>query len=288
MKYLSRLADMFRPFRIIRRVGRTPLTTVSEEVWIATSAGQRIYAHLHKPAVDAVFPGIVFVPGAASCGMDYDRIGAEIQPKTLAALGFAVIHYDPSGRGRTGGKEDFWGAVHQDELVDVLKWTQKRPEVIDYGLSVISFSIGIAIASGALARHSGELPFVRLLYDWEGPSNRFIITKNDTHPPLKRFPTSDVEFWQKREPYRFISRIKCGYFRYQARIDHMQGNNKDHAVEMVNLATQGHAAWTQLNNNALNQIYSPPVPEECWVNSEKTDRLAILQAFLRVSGKDNV
>ncbi len=283
MTKFSRFIDLLLPSRIFHHLDRKPLPVVCEEVWISSGKGKRLYAHLHRPMIDGNFPAVVFVPGAASCGTDYDRAGAEIQPKILAALGFAVVHYDPSGRGRTGGEENFWGTRHQDELVDVLHWTHARPEVRRDSLAVLSFSIGITIASGALARHADDLSFVSQLFDWEGPSNRFNITKNDTHPPLKPFPTFEERFWQEREPCRFIDKISCGYFRYQAQQDHMQRSKKEHALELINLATQGRATWTQLNHNPRNILYRAPVADECWIPTKKTDRLQLLRSFLSVA-----
>ncbi len=270
------------PSRLVRKIGRKPLPTTSHEMWIPTKNGNRLYAHLHRPAISGDFPGVVFVPGAASCGTDYDKAG-EMQPKTVAALGFVVVHYDPSGRGQTGGEEDFWGSRQQDELADVLLWTQSQSNVKKDNLGVVSFSIGITIASGALARHAAELPFVRYLYDWEGPSNRFNITKNDTHPPLWQFHTTDDDFWENREACTFIGRIQCGYFRYQAMIDHMQEEKKDHAVELINLATRGEAAWTQLNTNPRNSPYTLPVSDSCWIPPEKNNKTHILRLFLSVA-----
>ncbi|CAK8716536.1 Serine aminopeptidase S33 domain-containing protein [Candidatus Electrothrix laxa] len=253
------------------------------EAWIPTKKGGKLYAHLHYPEGRKDVPAVVFVPGGASCGADYDKSGAEIQPKDLAALGFVVVHYDPSGRGSTGGEENYWGTEHQDELVDVLRWTHARPEVQKNNVVILSFSIGITIAAGALARYADELPFVSWLFDWEGPSSRFNITKNDTHPPLKSFPTSNDAFWQEREPCRFINKITCGYFRYQALQDHVQGNKKEHALELVNLATQGTAAWTQLNHTPRNRLHTVPVADQCWVQSKKTDRLQLLRSFLSIA-----
>lgn len=283
----SQLINLLIPSRLVRRVGRKPLPTTCEEVWIPSRGGNMLYAHLHRPAITGNFSGVVFVPGAVSCGTDYDRAG-EIQPITVAALGFVVVHYDPSGRGRTGGEENFWGTRQQDELVDVLQWAHLRPEVKKNCLGVVSFSIGITIATGALARYSTDLPFVRYLYDWEGPSNRFNITKNDTHPPLRQFPTTDDAFWQNREPCQFISRIKCGYFRYQAQIDHMQGQKKDHALELVNLATKGQACWTQLNHNPRDKMYNPPISDSCWITPEKNHQTQILGFFLKVAENENL
>lgn len=275
------LANLLIPVRLVRQIGRKPLPTNCREIWIQTGKDSRVYAHLYCPK-SGMYPGVVFVPGAASCGTDYYRAG-EMQPKTVAALGFAVLVYDPSGRGKTGGEEDFWGLRQQDELAAVLQWLNSQPGVKKNDIGIVSFSIGITIATGALARHADDLDFVRYLYDWEGPSNRFNITKNDTHPPLLQFPTRNDEFWRDREACQFIGDIKCGYFRYQAINDHMQGQEKEHALELINLAVRGQPCWTLLNHNQPNMTYDSFIDKSCWVSPEADNKAQILRFFLRAA-----
>lgn len=252
MNLIGKLVNWMGPGFIESFVGKKLVETTYTEEWIANPSGSKVYAHIHRPFADGEYPGVVFVPGALSPGTDYDR-GGEVTADDVASLGFLVLHYDPSGRGESGGQEDYWGINHQKELSIVLEYIAGRPDVWVDNIGVFSFSIGITISSGALASY--ELPFVRYLFDWEGPSNRFNITKNDTHTPLKKFPTSNLAFWKDREPVRFIGDIKCGYFRYQSSQDHMQGSYKGHALELVNLATKGKAKWTRLNDNSPNMLF---------------------------------
>ncbi len=253
--------------------------TTCDEVWIDDERGKKVYAHIHRPAFPERYPGVVFVPGGGSTGTDYDG-DTEVTAADVAALGFTVLHYDPLGRGKTGGQENFWGSLHQEELARVVDYVSRQNSVDAENIGILSFSIGIAIAAGALARF--DLP-VRYLFDWEGPSNRFNITRKDTHKPLKGFPTSNDLFWNEREPSRFMADVPCGYFRYQGAEDHMQGAYKGHAVELLNLATRGKAAWTKCNDNPLNTFFDEgKTGDYHWVPRQANQKVRILNYLLSV------
>ncbi len=256
------------------------LETNYKEVRIKISTSQNIYAHIHRPVMIGKLPGIVIVPGGNSSGTDYDT-GAGISAIDIASLGFIVLHYDPSGRGKTGGKEDHWGSIHQQQLSKVVDYFSGLPFVLHDNIGILSFSIGIIIASGSLARY--PMPGVKYLFDWEGPSNRFNITLNNTHEPLKCFHTSNEEFWKEREPVSFIGNINCGYFRYQAEIDHVQGNYMGHAIELLNKATTGKALWTKCNDNPGNTIFDEDkVDEYHWLSKHINHRWQILKYLLEM------
>ena len=257
MDIISRFRNWRSGLTLGRYSGVEPLKTSFREVCIDSSRGYGLYAHIHGPAVPGTYPGVVFVPGANSAGTDYDR-GAGLRAADVASCGFVVLHYDPSGRGRSGGQEDYWGPVHQEELSAVVGFFSRLEEVDRGRIGILSFSIGVIIATGALANY--PMDGVKYLFDWEGPSNRFNTTRNDTHEPLREFPTSDDGFWDSREAARFIGKIRCGYFRYQAEIDHMQGTNKGHAIELINNAQKGSALWTRCNDNPAGAVFDEKGP----------------------------
>jgi len=263
MKMLQQAVGwMGAPF-LERYTRRHLLQTTFEEMWIRVSPRHKVYAHLHRPVANGPYPGVVFVPGALSPGTVYDG-GAALSAGDVASLGYVALHYDPGGRGRSGGEEDYWGVRHQDELAAVATRLAALDAVDRHRIAILSFSIGISIAAGALAR--GDISFVNYLFDWEGPSNRYNITKNDSHPLLKAFPTADVDFWKEREAVRFIPEISCGYFRYQAQRDHMQGSFKGHAVELVNAAIDGRPQWARLNDNPMDtRLNASRMDEYRWV-----------------------
>ena len=254
--------------------------TTFNETWIELPAGERVYAHVHRPIMKGRYPGVLLVPGGFGSGTDLDT-SPGLTPDDISSLGFTVLHYDPSGRGRTGGEEDFWGPRHQRELAGVLKHLARLSNVDEENLGVFSFSIGIVISTGALSRF--PVPRVRYLYDWEGPSNRFVTTKNDTMEQLRPFHTSNEGFWREREASRFIGDLECAYFRYQALTDHVQDTFKGHATELLNLATRGKAAWTRCNDNPVNTLFDESRLEDYhWVPETLNNRGQILKYLLEI------
>lgn len=249
MKLVEKLLPWVGDHFVERFLSVRLLETRTTEAWMDTDGGRRLYLHIHEPVGAGRFPAVVIAPGGESPGTDYDR-PPFVTARQMAGLGVCVIHYDPSGRGRSQGSEDFWGPGNQREFSDVIRFASSLPRVDPAGIGVVSFSIGIVIAAGALARFSP--PRVRYLFDWEGPSDRMVTTKNNTHPPLLRFPTSNEEFWKDREAIRFMKSIRCPYFRYQGRTDHVQGCHVEHAADMINAALDGGCPWTRMNDNPVN------------------------------------
>lgn len=277
---ISKLINCCKETHLEYFIGRGLVKATYKEVWIKLPTGQNIYAHIHSPIIHGRYPGIVFVPGANSPGTDYDK-GIGVRARDVVSLGFVVLHYDPSGRGKTRGNEDYWGVSHQQELSWVIDYFSKLPAVEDDNIGILSFSIGIIIASGALARF--PMSKVRYLFDWEGPSNRFNTTRNNTHKPLIGFPTADDAFWKEREASRFIGDISCGYFRYQAEQDHVQDSYKGHAIELLNLATKGKAKWTKCNDNPVNTLFDKNCVERYhWVPQELNHKGQILKYLLEI------
>lgn len=278
------------PLRLIRNwvtgmrvrysMNRMPVRTQQTEEFVKLSTGETIYVHLHRPVKAGRYPGVFIVPGGLSPGTAYDGMG-ELRAEDISAMGYAVMHYDPSGRGRSTGVEDFCGARHQTECADLIERFASMPEVDPSCIGILSFSLGISIASGALYRRP-DLP-VSYLFDWEGPSNRRVITLDETIEIFNDHPCSDDAFWAEREAVGFIGSIGCGYFRYQSVQDHVQGAYVGHAIELVNLAARGRARWTRCNDNAPDIIYDPAAPDEYgWVPEMKDHAGTILRYLLEL------
>lgn len=278
MNLIGRLANWRSNAFLANFIQGTLHETTYGVLWI-----DNIYAHIHRPKIPGKYPGLIFVPGGKSPGTDYDK-GNGVRAQDAASLGFVVLHYDPSGRGKTGGKEEYWGTVHQDELSQIINFFSETEFTDNDNIGIMSFSIGIIIATGALARFPTTK--IKYLFDWEGPSSKFSITKNDTYEPLKDFPTSNEDFWNEREATKYISRVECAYFRYQAEVDHMQGTFKGHAVELLNLATRGKALWTRCNDNPPNIIFDEnKLQEYRWVPSHLNHKGQILKYLLDIQKK---
>lgn len=277
MNKLDKLIAWWRGASLEPYIKKRLEETSLSEAWIESSEGHKIYAHIHTPKAGGARPGIIIVPGARSAGTVYDK-GIGLRARDIAACGWTVIHYDPSGRGKTGGVEDYWGPRHQEELSVVARYFACLDSVNPADIGIFSFSIGIIIATGALVRF--PMPDIRYLFDWEGPSNPRNTTRDDTHTQLKDFPTSNRAFWAERDASEFIKKIKCAYFRYQAQEDHVQGLFKGHAIELINNA-RGSARWTKCNDNQVNMAFdSGRIDEYKWVPKNLNHKGQILKFLL--------
>jgi hypothetical protein len=255
--------------------------TQIREVWVKAPNGNKLYSHIHEPAnasVENQYPGLALVPGGSGPGTVFDNGQAD----DIAHKGFVVIHFDPEGRGRSEGQENYNGYVHQDDLYAVILYLKSLPQVDGNNIGVFTRSYGITMGAGALARYP-ELG-VKYLIDWEGPSNRTQHYQDwngdgiapDSHNPRVRDGTikiSDDWFWNEREASRFMAEITADYFRIQGEIDHAQGVHKGHAIELLNLATRGKSRWTRCNDNPPNIIYDPlNVTQYKWLPGEADER----------------
>jgi pimeloyl-ACP methyl ester carboxylesterase len=193
----------------------------------------------------------VLVPGGAGT----------IEPakaRRLVEHGFIVVFFDPDGRGKSEGQEDLDGSIHQDGLAAIVRATPSIPGVDANRIGLVSFSYGITMASGALARYP-DLP-VKFLIDWEGPADRYDTTVDCTPNQRIDFPgCSDDAAWSQREALTFIARVQVPYQRLQSENDHVQPD-VSHAINMVNAAIQGGAPWVRLNNQPPNESYDPANP----------------------------
>lgn len=266
------------------------------EVWIEAPNGNKLYSHIHGPAdasADNKYPGLVLVPGGSGAGTQFDNGQAD----DIVNLGFVVMHFDPEGRGRSEGEENYNGYVHQDDLYAVIQHLKSLPEVDSGNIGVFTRSYGITMGAGTLARYP-ELG-VKYLVDWEGPSNRTQHYQDwngdgiapDSHIPEVKDGTikiTDDWFWKEREASTFIGNITAGYLRIQGEIDHAQGTHKGHAIELLNSATEGKSPWTGCNDNPPNITYDPDnLTQYKWLSGEADERHKeiILSWITEMSGK---
>lgn len=215
-------------------------------------------------------PALVLVPGGRGDSSGFLKAtpsGCEAQE--LADRGFVVLVFDPDGRGASEGVEDDNGYVHQDGLAEVIRFAAALPEVDALRMGLVSYSYGVTMAAGALARHP-DLP-VLFYIDWEGPANRDDTggCDADTLGHLQGHPCDDEAFWSEREASTFILSIAVPYQRLQSRVDHVQPDI-DHALVLLANATSeeygghGHSPWTRMNDLPPNRVYTvanpPPLP----------------------------
>jgi hypothetical protein len=254
-----------------------------ETLWVVNpTSGCSLYVHIHRPVSagpSTKVPAVVLVPDLSSAGTTFDSIADYI-----ATEGFAVLHFDADGRGRSGGSEDYDGYKQQDGLAACLESLAMRNYVDSENMGIYSRGYGIVMATGMIARH--ETPKVKFLMDWEGPSDRY-QTSSDSggHVPV---PVDSEAFWGQREAGHFIKNVPGAYLRYQSATDHT-GHITDnhHAIALVDSATaaayggSGIAVWTRVNDsvmNSENETYSlsdPPL----WTR-EQEDRNRICREIL--------
>jgi hypothetical protein len=223
---------------------------------LLSTAGYPLAARITRPAATGPVPGVVVSPAIHHGRAELDGFTSAVTAAEIAQLGYAVLTFDPAGRGESWGTEDFGGAEHQDDLRVAVAALLAAADVA--GVGVLSLSYGIVAAAGALSRFADELP-VRWLVDWEGPSDREIITTGGTRlVPADGHTLDDDTYWHPREPVRHLGGLRCGYVRLQALPDHAQPQELRHAERLVRAAAAGSAPWFQINDHPRGLL--PPRP----------------------------
>ena len=233
------------------------------------ASGCSLYAHIHRPAYagqDNRVPAVIFVPGGEGYG---SRLDSTTTPDDIASDGFAFMHFDPDGRGRSGAyPENYGGTVHQDGMHACLSALAGRTYVDTSRLGVYSQAYGITMASGMIARY--DEPRVKFLLDFEGPADRYkTCLDSGGFVPV---PADSDEFWQEREAARFMKQVPSAYLRFQPQVDsNPRLSDNRHAIQLIDSATAvayggaGISAWTRVNDSLMNppnKVYTrmdPPV-----------------------------
>jgi len=227
------------------------------------SSGCSLSVHIHRPAYagpERRVPGIIFVPDKNGAGSDLE---SGTTPGDLALEGFAFMHFDPDGRGRSDSfPENYDGYVQQDGMHECLSLLASRNYVDTSRLGVYTRGYGITMGSGMIARYAE--PRVKFLLDVEGPADRYQTAREfGGHVPT---PAVDDSFWQEREAARFMKQVPSAYLRLQSSVDSNPAipDNK-HCIQLIDSATAveqggaGISAWTRVNDSVMNQpnrVYS--------------------------------
>ena len=180
---------------------------------------------------------------------------------------FAIVVFDPDGRGRSvgiadaPGEEDDGGFVHRDGLATVIHYVAELPEIDGARVALSSVSYGVTMAAGALVRYP-DLPILFLI-DREGPANRDDTGGCDAADTghLKAHACDDETFWVEREAATFARSLQVPYQRLQSRADHVQPDLAHAVLMLANTTAQayggeGVAPWTRLNGLAPNRVYT--------------------------------
>ncbi len=219
------------------------------------SSGSRLFVRVAYPRGwnGEPLPALVLVPGGT--GTTEPR-----KAEALAAEGFLVIIFDPEGRGRSEGTEDYNGFIGQDGLAAVIEAAAALPGLDANRYGLVSYSYGVTLATGALARHP-DLP-IDFYIDWEGPVDRTYTTTGcggNRVDGIQWQPCEDNAWWSEREAMNFIAQIRVPYQCIQSQKDHVQRDNS-HAIEIVNAAVAGGVPWARLNEYPANQTYDAANP----------------------------
>ena len=231
------------------------------------TSGSKLYVRISPTTSSmAAIPAIIFIPGGTGdSSMFTDEIPGGSAAARFTGAGFVPVVFDPEGRGKSEGVEDYNGTIGQDGLYAVTRFVEQLPYVGDIGY--VSQSYGVSLAAGVLSRYP-EGPAVFLI-DWEGPANRLDITigcKSGNYDIAQQtgpqdHACQDDTYWSEREAQTFTSDIAVPYHRLQSLEDHAQPD-ASHAVDMIQAATMpehggsGMSPWTRLNTLEPNTVYS--------------------------------
>jgi hypothetical protein len=224
---------------------------------LTSTAGYKLAACLtFIPGMKDYF-GLVISPAVHQGLHDLESKRSVVSPAELAALGYMVLSFDPSGRGESWGEEDFGGDEHQDNVRVAIEYLQQHPQIRG-PIGVLALSMGVVAAVGACTR-GPALP-VAFLVDWEGPCDREILTAGGTiMVPAKGHRMTDDSYWHPREPVRQVAALTCPYIRLQALPDHAQPQEVRHAWRMMRAVEHSALPWWQLNDHPRQSLPERPV-----------------------------
>ena len=223
--------------------------------WVTNPAsGSRLHVTATYPPGwnGKLVPALVLVPGGTG-------VSEPQKAERLAAEGFLAIIFDPEGRGQSEGTEDYNGYIGQDGLAAVIEAATALPGLDADRYGLVSFSYGVTMATGALARHP-DLP-IDFYIDWEGPVNRN-YTSGCKPAPQQHIQWESCEnnsWWAEREALTFIADVQVPYQRIQSQKDHVQRQNT-HAIDIVNAAVAAGVPWVRLNEYPAGQTYDAANP----------------------------
>lgn len=251
-----------------------PNVTISTN-WVKNpTTGAQIFTLVLKPndKRGEKLPALIMCPGGNGHSVLF--LSGQGMAQQLAEMGFAVVVFDPEGRGQSRGVEDYCGFKHQDGLAATVRWLAQQPGIDPERIGLCSNSYGVTLAAGALARYP-DLP-ARFLIDWEGPMDRNDTGGCDPNKPgmgghLKGVAKCDDEnFWREREAVNFVGKLRVPYQRIQSEKDHVQRDNH-HAIAMVNAALAGGVPEVWLNEDYVKQPLNLKHPPQ-WLPDAEADR----------------
>ncbi|HLC22590.1 MAG TPA: hypothetical protein VJJ79_02345 [Candidatus Nanoarchaeia archaeon] len=240
------------------------ITVVRKDYFVTNpTSSKKIDVSVFQPENNSqLYPGVILVPGGTGSKKDflkpYSRETSASIAETFAAKGFTVLLFSAEGRGDSDGEEDYNGYVAQDGLYELYRFLLAYENVNMDNIGIVSYSYGIALASGMLGRYQ---PHLQYYIEWEGPVNRWYVTfECQGASPGKpgSFSCDDEDYWLEREALRFVPYFDIEHFVIVQTEKNHGGPTVRHSVEMNTLALQ-YLDWVRVNGpkNYINQEYTP-------------------------------
>ena len=228
-----------------------------------------------------MYPAVILVPGGTvgKSGFSEGKGPSGIsKAETISSAGFVTLTFSPDGREGSTGTEQYNGYNSQDGLYEEYRFLKEYEGVDEDNIGLVSYSYGVALASGMLGRYQ---PDIRFFIEWEGPVNRYYVSigcKGSVSAVQSGVTCNDNDYWNEREALRFVPYFPIDYFVIlQSSDDHVQPTVQ-HSVDMNNKAIQ-YLPWTRVNGqeNAVNTAYTVdtlPVLDDIEI---ETQRIKILK-----------
>ncbi len=230
----------------------------TRSMYVPTEGGWDIHLRVARLATGSGRrPAVLVVPGLGTPARAIEAWSLPVNLGELARLGVVATAVDLSGRGRSWGTDVYGGPEHHGDVRTALRTLAADPDVDATRIGVISLSLGCAAVAGALA--STDRPEVGWWIDWEGPSDRDVITAHGHRMgPAMGHSMDDDAYWFPREAMRMVGNTGVPYVRFQAWRDHAQPGELRHAERMIHAAAAGRLPWFQLNDHPRNDVPANP------------------------------
>ena len=226
-------------------------------------------------------PAVILVPGGIGSKNELLKpYGGEERisiVEKFASEGFVVLIFSAEGRGKSGGELNYNGYIDQDGLYTLYRFLASEKNVDTQKIGIVSYSYGVAMASGMLGRYQPEISYY---IAWEGPVNRYYVSSgcSDKGSVEEGITCDDEAYWEEREALRFVPYFSVDTLMIvQTEEDHVQETN-EHSLEFNTLAIEYlYRVRVNGDENALNTLYTL---ESLPILSEKENYHAvILQAM---------
>src|SRR3989344_4587688 len=229
-----------------------------------------VYANIEKETMDVFVSPILLQTQIKTVNGEEERISIV---EKFASEGFVVLIFSAEGRGKSGGELNYNGYIDQDGLYTLYRFLASEKNVDTQKIGIVSYSYGVAMASGMLGRYQPEISYY---IAWEGPVNRYYVSSgcSDKGSVEEGITCDDEAYWEEREALRFVPYFSVDTLMIvQTEEDHVQETN-EHSLEFNTIAIK-YLERVRVNGdeNALNTLYTL---ESLPILSEKENYHAVI------------